>query len=207
MAEPRNNIYRHWPRPVKVQLVRWREISGYPTGKVIKLAHAEHPDLPRIHPTTWNRWRRSDEYRELLSKVMGEEKSKEIRTDLFLAAGGVEALADQAKAAAYALAIKAADAAEDTADPREIRSLMATALDGIRIAESKIREECEAQAADKDAERMAQIEEIRAELAKVRSENERLRGLLDRKTGAVDPDERRRLIDAFDEFVGKPQGT
>jgi hypothetical protein len=66
----RNNIAMHYPAEVKAEAVRLREVDGLPPGKVRETLAARHPELPRVHATTWASWTRSREYRELRDRIL-----------------------------------------------------------------------------------------------------------------------------------------
>lgn len=165
MAEQRNNIARWYPRAAKLALVRWRELDGLPPIRVKERARTQWPDLPAIHGTTWMQWRKSTEYAELLALVSGEQTERDRLAELFHAAGGTEALADVADAAAYALAAKAMRIAEGVEDAGEIRSLMQTVQAARRQAADQVQAACDAKIAELEERHAAELGQLRAEIA------------------------------------------
>jgi uncharacterized protein YecT (DUF1311 family) len=160
MAEPRNNIYRHYNRAQKLRMIRWREMDGLPQSEIILRAAAEWPDLPRIHSTTWGTWRKCDEYRDLLAAVVGEQRKNDLRGEMLHAAGGPGALADAAKAAAFALAQRAMENVQEADSAKEIRALMQTVCDAQKIADSALRDKYEARIAKLAAAHAVEVEDL-----------------------------------------------
>ena len=165
MAEQRNNIARYYPRAAKLALVRWRDVDGLPPIRVKERARAAWPALPVIHGTTWQHWRASAEYAELLRLVTGEQAERERLSELFQAAGGPEALADVADAAAYALAAKAMRIADGAEDAREVRSLMQTVRDARRQSADQVQEACTARIEALQEQHAAEIATLQATIA------------------------------------------
>jgi len=175
MAEQRNNIARYYPRAAKLALVRWREIEGLPPIRCKEKASEQWPELPRIHGTTWQHWRQSAEYAELLRLVTGEQAERDRLAELFHAAGGPAALSDLADAAAYALAAKAMRIADGAEDAGEVRSLMATVQDARRQVAQQVRQECDARVAAAEREHEAEVAELQVRLRELEEEVARLR--------------------------------
>lgn len=165
MAEQRNNIARYYPRAAKLALVRWRELEGLPPIRCKERARAQWPDLPAIHGTTWMHWRQSAEYAALLGLVTGEQGERDRLAELFHAAGGTDALADVADAAAYALAAKAMRIADGAEDAGEIRSLMQTVQAARRQAADQVQATCEARIEEMEERHAAEIAHLKAEIA------------------------------------------
>ena len=173
---PRNNISQHYPRAVKLQLVRWREIDGIPQTKILDRAHQRWPELPRIHNSTWRSWAPTAEYIGIRSMVCEEQAEREQMSDLFQAAGGEEAIGDIANAATYALAVRAVKLAESADDASEVRKLMATAKEARDVAAEETREQYEERIQAIEQEHTAAMAEKEAQIAQ-------LRDALEEKTG------------------------
>jgi len=201
----RNNIAMYYGRPEKCELVRLREVRGWAPGEIRKWAAREWPDKPAIHSRTWTAWSKSDDYRDLAAKVLGEQRERDEMTEILDAAGGTDALGDVSKAAAYALACKATRIAASAEDAREIRSLMATAMDASELAADRVREQLEAKHAAEIEHKDAEIARLANEAGKLREKLQRATAALSARTETVDPAERAKLIEAMNDYMAGAQ--
>jgi len=203
----RNNIAMHYPATVKAEMVRLREVDGITPGELRERMAERYPDLPKIHTRTWACWSRSPEYRQLKERILEWDKRMAPRRWAALvqnAGQGPQTVADLAEMAVleqlYALA-ESGSALESGDIVKVARAI--TTMQRTQIARRT--EETDGRIAAIEQEHAAEVAELQAEIQRMRQQLERTVAALEHKTGDVDPGERRRLIDAVNEYMTGPR--
>jgi uncharacterized protein (DUF2267 family) len=203
MAMQRNNIATRFGRERKATLVRWREIEGLMPGEIAARAAAQFPELPRIHPRTWERWHASPEYRDLRTLVVDYEAG--LAEDRALAAvlndgRGPEALADLV-VMDVVKALRRQTRDEGVTDLRDLASvtralapILKRQVDEAKLAADRRLDEAKTAHAAELADKDARIAALEADI-------DRLRTAQAKKGAVVDPARRAEVISAVNDFV------
>jgi len=182
----RNNIAMHYGKPEQVELVRLREVEGWPPGRIREWAAEEWAEKPAIHGTTWSRWSQSAEYRELRDRVL--EWDRRMRPKRWAAlvqndGQGPQTVADLAEMAVLEQlhGLAESGAALETGDIVKVARAI-TALQRTQLAREQ--QQLEERIAELKADHAAEIAELSAEIAERDAKLEALRAEIERAKNA-----------------------
>lgn len=199
----RNNIAMHYPAEVKAELVRLREVDGMAPGQVREEAARRHPELPKIHGSTWASWAKSREYRELRDRILEWDRKMAPRRWAALVQNdgkGPQTVADLAEMAVleqlHALAVSGA--ALESGDIVKVARAITT-MQRTQIARRQ--EEVDGRIRAIEEEHAAEVAELLATIAERDKTIEQLRQQLEEKTGSRQVDAAK-VADDLDEVLG-----